>query len=89
VEGGVVEADEREYNRLVRVKTSITLPRDLLTRLDRIDKNRSALLERAAVAYLTRLAEKEAARKDIEIINRNAARLNREALDTLDYQRLP
>ena len=28
-------------------------------------------------------------RRDLEIINRNADRLNREALDTLEYQRLP
>jgi hypothetical protein len=28
-------------------------------------------------------------RRDIEIINRNAERLNREATDTLEYQRLP
>jgi hypothetical protein len=28
-------------------------------------------------------------RKDIEIIDRNAERLNREAMDTLEYQQLP
>jgi len=39
----------------VRVKTSITLPKELLSRLDRVDKNRSALLERAALAYLAGL----------------------------------
>jgi metal-responsive CopG/Arc/MetJ family transcriptional regulator len=89
VEEGVVEADEWEYDCLVRVKTSITLPKDLLIRLDRVDKNRSSLLERAAVAYLARLAEEERDRKDIEIINRSAARLNREAMDTLGYQQLP
>jgi hypothetical protein len=27
--------------------------------------------------------------KDLEIIRRNAERLNRQALDTLEYQRLP
>ncbi|MFB3777736.1 MAG: hypothetical protein ACE141_08995 [Bryobacteraceae bacterium] len=73
----------------MRVKTSITLPKELLVRLDRVDKNRSSLLERAAVAYLARLAEEERDRKDIEIINRSAARLNREAMDTLGYQQLP
>ncbi len=72
----------------MRVKTSITLPRELLTELDRVDKNRSALLERAALAYLARLAEEERDARDVEIINRNAVGLNREALDTLDYQQL-
>ena len=70
----------------MRVKTSITLPKDLLGRLDRIDKNRSALLERAAVAYLAEWERQLRDRRDMEIINRNSERLNREALDTLEYQ---
>jgi len=73
----------------VRVKTSITLPEDLLIRLDRADRNRSAILERAAVAYLARLEREARDRRDIEIIERNAPGLNREAADTLEYQRLP
>jgi metal-responsive CopG/Arc/MetJ family transcriptional regulator len=76
------------YNYLVRVKTSITLPKDLLGRLDRVDKNRSALLERAAQAYLAQLERHARDRKDVEIINRNAERLNREAMDALEYQQL-
>jgi metal-responsive CopG/Arc/MetJ family transcriptional regulator len=71
----------------VRVKTSVTLPEELLGRLDRIDRNRSAVLERAALAYLARLESEERDRKDLEIINHNAERLNREAMDTLEYQR--
>jgi metal-responsive CopG/Arc/MetJ family transcriptional regulator len=73
----------------VRVKTSITLPEELLGRLDRAGSNRSALLERAALAYLARLERQERDRSDLEIINRNAERLNREAMDTLEYQQLP
>jgi len=57
-----------------------------LSRLDRIDKNRSALLERAAMAYLAQMERQARDRRDIEIIDRNADRLNREALDTLEYQ---
>ncbi len=78
-----------EYNCLVRVKTSVTLPEQLLGRLDRVDKNRSAILERAAVAYLARLEREARDKKDIEIIERNAKRLNREAMDTLKYQQMP
>ena len=73
----------------MRVKTSVTLPEDLLVRLDRLDKNRSAILERAARAYLAGLERAERDRRDLEVINRNAERLNREAADTLQYQRLP
>jgi predicted transcriptional regulator len=79
----------RWYIYLGRVKTSITLPKELLSRLDRVDKNRSALLERAAEAYLARLEREQRDRRDVGIINRNAGRLNSEAEDTLGYQQLP
>ncbi|PWT99418.1 MAG: hypothetical protein C5B51_27190 [Terriglobia bacterium] len=78
-----------EYIYVVRVKTSITLPAELLNRLDRVEKNRSAVLERAARAYLAGIEKEARERKDIEIIERNADRLNREALETLEYQQLP
>ena len=71
----------------MRVKTSITLPQELLGRLDRVDSNRSALLELAAEAYLKHLASSERDRRDIAIIDKNADRLNREAADVLDYQK--
>lgn len=73
----------------MRVKTSITLPKELLGRLDRVDKNRSALLERAARAYLAQLERHTRNRRDLEIIDRHADRLNREAMDTLEYQQVP
>jgi hypothetical protein len=38
---------------------------------------------------LARLERQEKDRKDVVIINRYAARLNREAKDTLEYQRIP
>ena len=41
------------------------------------------------MAYLARLEREARDRKDIEIINRNAKRLNREAMDTLTYQEVP
>jgi hypothetical protein len=79
----------QQYNCLVRVKTSITLPKELLGRLDRVNKNRSALLEQAGLSYLAQLERQVLDRKDIEIIDRHAERLNREAMETLEYQQLP
>jgi metal-responsive CopG/Arc/MetJ family transcriptional regulator len=73
----------------VRVKTSITLPPDLLASIDRVDSNRSAFVERAARAYLGQAERARQENRDIEIINRNADRLNAEAMDVLDYQRIP
>jgi metal-responsive CopG/Arc/MetJ family transcriptional regulator len=78
---------KRQYDYLVRVKISLTLPAELLARLDRVDKNRSALFERAAAALLAGHDRKERNRKDLEIINRRATRLNNDATDVLDYQR--
>ena len=40
-----------------------------------------------ARATLARLESEERDRRDIEIIDRDADRLNREAVDTLEYQR--
>ena len=73
----------------MRVKTSITLPDDLLKRIDRADSNRSALIERATRAYLARLERAAQEANDTAIINANADRLNREAMDVLEYQGLP
>jgi metal-responsive CopG/Arc/MetJ family transcriptional regulator len=72
----------------VRVEISVTLPEDLLSRLDRVDKDRSALLERAALSYLMRRERHARDREDISIIDHNAERLNDEAMDTLAYQEL-
>jgi metal-responsive CopG/Arc/MetJ family transcriptional regulator len=79
----------KRYIRLVRVRVSITLPSELLGQLDRAGKNRSALIERALRAYLAHLASEERDRRDLEIISRNADRLNREAADVFEYQPLP
>ena len=51
--------------------------------------NRPPLLQRAAEAYLARVEGQARDRHDIETINRHAARLKREAMDTLECQRLP
>jgi len=73
----------------VRVKTSITLPADLLASIDKADANRSAFLERASRAYLARTRNARRDVRDVRIINANAKRLNREAQDVLEYQGLP
>lgn len=77
------------YNYLVRVKTSVTLPAELLESIDQVDPNRSAFIERASKAYLARLETARRDRKDLALINANAERLNREADDGLGYQSLP
>lgn len=73
----------------MKSKTSVTLSRDLLQRLDRLigpRGNRSAVLEKALESYLTDRERRERERHDLEILERDATRLNREAGDVLDYQ---
>jgi hypothetical protein len=47
------------------------------------------IARRSSVAYLAHFERLERDRRDIEIINRNAERLNREAQDTLKHQQIP
>lgn len=57
--------------------------------MDRISsryKNRSELIETAMRAFLAQLEGEERDRRDLETINRNADRLNREAAEVLKYQ---
>ena len=73
----------------MKVKTSITLSDDVLERIDRRGgqfKNRSVFLEVAAKAFLAQLEREELNVRDLEIINRQADRLNAEASDVLAYQ---
>jgi metal-responsive CopG/Arc/MetJ family transcriptional regulator len=73
----------------MKVKTSISLPADLLASIDRADCHRSALLDQASRAYLAGMGNARRDARDVRIINANAKRLNREAQDVIDYQGLP
>jgi metal-responsive CopG/Arc/MetJ family transcriptional regulator len=73
----------------MRIKTSVTLPSDLLKSIDRADLNRSAFIERASRAYLARIEKSKQEARDVRIIDAHADRLNEEAMDVLEYQGLP
>jgi metal-responsive CopG/Arc/MetJ family transcriptional regulator len=70
----------------VKVKTSLTLPGDLLERIDRADSNRSRFIETAARRYLSEIERVKRDEKDAAILNAHADRLNKEALDAFEYQ---
>ena len=73
----------------MKQKTSITLPEDLLRRLDEMigpGGNRSAAMEKALDSYLTDHERRQRDAQDLELLNRDAARLNREARAVLGYQ---
>ena len=63
----------------MKVKTSVVLPADLLGSIDQIDSK---------CPDFARLERSKREAREIEIINRNADRLNAEACDVLEYQRL-
>ena len=73
----------------MKVKTSITLSQHVLHQIDMHShdfRSRSEFMEQAARSLLASLARTEAERRDLEIINKNADRLNAEAEDVLAYQ---
>ena len=73
----------------MKSKTWITLSRDLLDDLDRIigdSGNRSRVIEAAVREYIKRHIREARDRRDLELINANAASLNKEAKDALSYQ---
>jgi metal-responsive CopG/Arc/MetJ family transcriptional regulator len=76
----------------MKVKTSVTLSPETLRAIDRRTNgriSRSEFVEQAAVALLERMAREEQEARDLEILNRRASRLNREAADVLEYQVIP
>jgi metal-responsive CopG/Arc/MetJ family transcriptional regulator len=77
----------------MRIKTSITLPESLLASIDQhagsFDNNRSAFIEAAVRALITQMERRIRDARDMEIINREADRLNREAEEVLSFQVIP
>jgi metal-responsive CopG/Arc/MetJ family transcriptional regulator len=75
----------------MKAKTSVTLSKDVLTRIDRLagsKYSRSSLIEQILRDYLRERARAAIGARDLERINAAADRLGAEALDVLDYQAL-
>ena len=73
----------------MKIKTSVTLSETVLVAIDRYagkDANRSEFIENAVRSYIAALIRRQQNARDLAIINRRAARLNREAKDVLGYQ---
>ena len=71
------------------MKTSVTLSEDIVRVLDRMTpkgRSRSETIERLLRESFVRHVRRARDRKDLEIINRHAKRLNEEADDVLSYQ---
>ncbi|MFZ0815431.1 MAG: hypothetical protein WAM78_07925 [Candidatus Sulfotelmatobacter sp.] len=73
----------------MKEKTSITLSREVLSGVDRLAgsrQSRSAFIEAVLFQYLRDQARAQRDERDIEIINRHAESLNRDAEDGLESQ---
>ncbi len=73
----------------MKVKTSITLSKDLVEKIDSLAQaygNRSALIEKAVRDFITAQEKIDRDYNDLEIINQQADTLNSEAIDVLSYQ---
>jgi metal-responsive CopG/Arc/MetJ family transcriptional regulator len=74
----------------MKIKTSITLSKELLEAVDEQSGphgNRSEFIENALRTYLGQMLLLRQNARDLDIINREADHLNDEANDVLTYQR--
>jgi metal-responsive CopG/Arc/MetJ family transcriptional regulator len=73
---------------VTKVKKSVSLSYSLLDEIASFDKgyNVSEFIENALTYYMGELKRQERGRRDIEIINANAKRLNKEAEENLKFQ---
>ncbi|MBW1690842.1 MAG: hypothetical protein JRI71_10530 [Deltaproteobacteria bacterium] len=73
----------------MKIKTSITLSEELISKIDELSSqygNRSLFIEQAIRDFLASEAKRRRDLQDIEILNRRADALNKEAEDVLSYQ---
>jgi metal-responsive CopG/Arc/MetJ family transcriptional regulator len=73
----------------MKQKTSITLASDILKEIDRSagkNSSRSEFIENVLREYFKEKVREALNARDMELINRHADDLNREALDVLRYQ---
>ena len=73
----------------MKEKTSFTLSKDLLARVDRLagsKQSRSPFIERVLRKYFQDRTRTSIHARDLELLNQAADRLNREADEVLEYQ---
>lgn len=73
-----------------RIETVVSLPKDLFEQANEINKDEqiSDVIETALREFVKRKARTERDKRELELINANADKLNEEALDVLEYQQV-
>jgi len=75
----------------MKVRTSVTLPKELLIEVDALagkKHKRSKIVESALRDFVQKKTRAERDKRELEIINANSDKLNEEALDVLEYQQV-
>jgi metal-responsive CopG/Arc/MetJ family transcriptional regulator len=73
----------------MKVRTTITLPQELLFSVDAFSgkkHKRSEVVEKALREYISKETRKELNQRDIDIINANAELINKQVEETLEFQ---
>jgi len=73
----------------MRVRTSVTLPKELLIKVDALagkKHKRSAIVESALRDYVAKENRNKLNKRDIEIINKNADLINKQVEETMTFQ---
>jgi len=73
----------------MKTKTSITLSENVLKEMESsvvFTGNRSIFIEKAIWTYLDLLKKQQRDMQDLELINKNADKLNKEVEETLSFQ---
>ena len=75
----------------MKVETSITLSKDVITAVDELStpSGRSEFIEKALRSYLAQHERAARNNRDFELINQHAERLNDEAADVFAFQGEP
>ena len=73
---------------ITKTKKSVSLSNSLLEELKQINENMniSEFIETALVYYISEYKRQERIKRDIEIINANVSRYNKEAKENLKFQ---
>ncbi len=73
----------------MKVRTSVTLPEELLTKVNALagkTRKRSEIVECALRDYMAKEKRKKLNTRDIEIINEHADLINKQVEETLEFQ---
>ncbi|CAN5538512.1 hypothetical protein BH10ACI2_BH10ACI2_04750 [soil metagenome] len=73
----------------MKVRTSVTLPRELLLKVDALTgktRKRSSVVESALIEYVAKERPSDVNQRDTDIINKNADLINRQIEETLEFQ---